>query len=144
MSASNKHGWYDFVPNLDRPCLLVLPDGGTTNDRAGSGMLKEFESKVYGVQTVVFDKNAAETFLAKFGFEDTLSFKVLRGMTVRTYSSFAEAYYLAVDYKKNGQGAAQVVSIEKDKHIVVFLKKRSLILLKHLKRKKFFNGTSYA
>ena len=63
VSASNKHGWYDFVPNLDRPCLLVLPDGGTTNDRAGSGMLKEFESKVYGVQTVVFDKNAAETFL---------------------------------------------------------------------------------
>ena len=116
--------------------MLVLPSAGTTNDRAGSGMLKEFEDKVYGVQTVVFDKNAAETFLAKFGFEDTLSFKVLRGMTVRTYSSFAEAYYLAVDYKKNGQGAAQVVSIEKDKYIVVFLKKRSLILLKHLKRKK--------
>ena len=32
-TEANPHGWYDFEPNIDKPCILILGGDGTTDAR---------------------------------------------------------------------------------------------------------------
>ena len=40
-TQENPYGWYDFTPDVNKPCILMLPGDGTSFDSAANAQLKK-------------------------------------------------------------------------------------------------------
>lgn len=40
-TQENPHGWYDFVPDVNKPCIFMLPGDGTSGDYGANAQLKK-------------------------------------------------------------------------------------------------------
>ena len=40
-TQENPYGWYDFVPDVNKPCIFMLPGDGTSCDYGANAQLKK-------------------------------------------------------------------------------------------------------